>query len=124
EDEERYGGSNMDPLTHSINTARGAAMHSVVRYALWVHRAIEREQAGGDVESNFVGIPEVRDLLELHLNPQEDPALAVRAVYGQWLPWLALLDRRWVTTHLGTIFPSDPASRTYWDAAWETYIFY
>ena len=61
-------GSNMDPLTHSINSARGAAMHAVVRYALWVHRAIERDQAAGGVESNFDGVPEVRDLLELHLN--------------------------------------------------------
>jgi hypothetical protein len=33
--EEQYGGSNMDPLTLSINTVRGEAMHAVVQFATW-----------------------------------------------------------------------------------------
>ena len=40
--ETRYGGSNMDPATLSINTTRGEAMHAVVRYATWVR---EEKQA-------------------------------------------------------------------------------
>jgi hypothetical protein len=121
--EERYGGSNMDPLTLSINTARGAAIHGVVRYALWVRRALDHGQHRTE-PSSLDALPEVREVLEYHLNPQADRSLAVRAVYGRWLPWLVLLDREWARTHLEDILPSDPTLRVYWDAAWETYIFY
>jgi hypothetical protein len=126
--ETRYGGSNMDPLTLSINNARGEALHAVVRYALWV-RWITDEQAasttGAATEaSNFDSMPEVRDVLARHLDPELDPALAARAVYGQWLLWLVLLDMEWTTRHLSVIFPGEDAFRAYWDAAWETYLFY
>jgi hypothetical protein len=42
-------------------------------------------------------LPEAqRDALDAHLDPHVDPSLAVRAVYGRWLPWLLLLDEAWV----------------------------
>ena len=36
--ETRYGGSNMDPATLFSNTTRGEAVHTVVRFALWVRQ--------------------------------------------------------------------------------------
>jgi hypothetical protein len=96
EDETQYGGTNMDPPTLSINTTRGEAMHAVVQYALWVRRHIEQLPDGPAlVASGFAGMPEVREVLEAHLDPANDPSLAIRAVYGQWFPWLVLLDRAW-----------------------------
>jgi hypothetical protein len=118
EHEERYGGSNMDPPTLAINTTRGEGLHSTVRYALWVHRAIKGEDASARVDL----MPEVRRVLDEHLRVDRDPSAAIRSTYGQWLPWLALLDARWVEAHLGDIFPEEPRLASLRDAAWEAYI--
>jgi hypothetical protein len=121
--EARYGGSNMDPPTLSINTTRGEAIHAIVHYALWVHRHIEQLlDARALVTSGFAAMPEVREVLEVHLDPVNDPSLAIRAVYGQWFPWLVLLDRAWVAGQLARIFPTNAEGAQLRDAGWETYI--
>lgn len=123
--EARYGGSNLDPATLSINTTRGEAMHAVVRYGLWVHRHLERLPDGTDrIQRGFDEMPEVRDVLDKHLDVARDSSLAVRAVYGQWFPWLVLLDRSWARNGVGRIFPSGESEKRYRGAAWETYIFF
>lgn len=123
EDEARYGGFNMDPATLSINTVRGEAMHAVVRYALWVRRHLEVPPHGqARIDRGFDEMPEVREVLELHLDPTRDPSLAVRAVYGRWFPWLALLDSRWAAAYVHTIFPTTPDQAPLRQAAWEAYI--
>lgn len=118
--EERYGGNNMDPLTLSLNTNRGTAMHAVVEYGLWCRR--ELESLGEDVTRGFELMPELKPILQRHLNPDVEPSLAVRAVYGRWLPWLLLLDETWTTNHLHEIFPDEPAHSELKDTAWATYL--
>lgn len=118
--EEQYGGSNMDPPTLAINTTRGEAVHTVVRYGLWVHRHLRDDAA--EVPSNFDGLPEVRDVLEAHLQPEVDPSVAVRSAYGQWLPWLVLLDKGWAQDHVSTIFTEQPGLEHLRDAAWNAYV--
>lgn len=123
--EARYGGSNMDPATLSINTTRGETMHAVVRYGLWVHRHLERLRDAADrIHRGFDEMAEVRDVLDEHLDVARDSSLAVRAVYGQWFPWLVLLDKSWARNNVGRIFPSGESEKRYRDAAWETYIFF
>lgn len=123
--EAHYGGSNTDPATLSINTTRGEAMHAVVRYGLWVRRHFERLPDAADrIQRGFDEMPEVRDVLDKHLDVARDPSLAVRAVYGQWFPWLVLLDKSWARNNVGRIFPSGESEKRYRDAAWETYIFF
>jgi len=123
EHEQRYGGSNMDPATLSINTTRGEAMHAVVRYALWVRRHLEREPRSEErPQKGFEEMPEVREVLEAHLDPAREPSLAIHAVYGQWFPWLVLLDSDWARTHAARIFPQDQESEAFFEAAWNTYI--
>ena len=123
EDELRYGGSNMDPAALSINTTRGAAMHAVIRYALWVRRYLEKQtNAHERLAQGFKEMPEVREVLEAHLDPAHDPSLAIRAVYGQWFPWLVLLDEQWAREHATQIFPLNEEEETYFDAAWNTYV--
>lgn len=117
--EREFGGSNMEPVTMSINTVRGEAMHSVARYALWVRRHYDKEQ---EVPQGFEIMPEVREVLETHLDPIQDSALAIRAVYGEWLPWLILLDPEWTTAHLSRIFPDAEQMSHLREAAWEAYI--
>jgi hypothetical protein len=119
EHEARYGGDNMDPLTLSINTNRATAMHAVVEYALWCRR--ELESLGEDVSRGFELMPEAAEVLDRHLHPEVDASLAVRAVYGRWLPWLLLLDQAWTIERLPLLFPYQD-NETLAETVWDTYI--
>jgi hypothetical protein len=119
EHEARYGGDNMDPLTLSINTNRGTAMHAVVEYALWCRR--ELESLGEDVSRGFQLVPEAAEVLDLHLHPDVEASLAVRAIYGRWLPWLLLLDQSWTVERLSLLFPYQD-NEALAEALWDTYI--
>lgn len=123
EHEARYRGTNMYPPNLAINSVRGNAMHAVVDYALWVRRGFP-EGAEGEARAakGFEEMPEVREVLERHLDPAAEPSAAIRSAYGRYLPRLIMLDRAWVLANLGRIFPEDPAFWHLRDAAWETYI--
>jgi hypothetical protein len=113
----------MDPYTMSINTVRGEAMHSVVKYALWVHRHLKQENEGEDRRGQgFDEMAEVREVLDLHLEPERDPSPSIRAVYGQWFPWLNLLDSDWAERGTSRIFPQAESTKPLRDAAWVAYI--
>ena len=114
------GYSNKDPFTESINTNRGNAMHAVMAYALWCRRELDARDI--DTAAGFELIPEVRTVLDEHLNPASEPSVAVRAVYGKWLPWLILLDDQWVAANIARILPPAPELVDLRDAAWNTYI--
>jgi hypothetical protein len=112
-----------DPFTNSMNTARGVAMEAVVRYALWVRSEFEKSE-NKDVllGQGFGGMPEVREVLDFHLNEKNDPSVTVRTVYGQRAPWLQLLDEKWAEKNTGLIFARE--SPEFWHAAWDTFIGY
>ncbi|MCX5885234.1 MAG: hypothetical protein NT096_04905 [Proteobacteria bacterium] len=123
EHEASYGGSNMDPTSLSINTTRGEAMHTVIRYALWVSRHFEKLPDGKKrLSRGFNEMPEVRTILEKHLDISQDPSLAIRSVYGQWFPWIVLLDMDWARNHTNQIFPSTESEKAFCEAAWDAYI--
>lgn len=123
ETEARDETSNRDPATLSINTTRGEAMHAVVRYALWLRRHLERAPDGKERSSRgFDEMPEVREVLDRHVDQRYDTSRAIRAVYGQWFPWLVLLDRDWATRNVRTIFPAHESLSDMRDAAWDAYI--
>lgn len=111
----------MDPLTMSLNTTRGEAMHTLIRYSLWVRRAMgvaeptERERSFDQDE-----IVEARKQLERHLDLKVDGSPAIRAVYGRWFPWLVLLDKAWAKRHAAVVFPAE--SQILRDAAWNAYL--
>lgn len=123
EDEARFGGSNMDPLTLSINTTRGEAMHAVMRYCLWVcaSGAVPKDEAGR-VSRALGAMPEAREVLERRLVPAGEPSLAVRAVYGKWYPTLAWLDHDWARAQVELVFPTGPADAAFFWAAWDAYV--
>lgn len=118
--EEATSIEGMGPHGLSLNTNRSTAMRTVMSYALWCRRALPSD--GALNEAGFDALPEVRTVLEEHLDPARDPSLAVRSVYGAQLPWLALIDEEWVAAHLHLIFPSAPDNAELRDAAWNTYI--
>lgn len=81
EHEIRFGGSNMNPNELSINTVRGNAMHAVVRYALWIRRHFEQMGDRGElIRRGFDEMPEVRQVLDEHLDPDQEPSLGIRSV--------------------------------------------
>ncbi len=113
--------STMDPATRSINTTRGEAMHAVMQYALWIYRSItEKDRKSESTSFDMNSILEVKECLERHLDPVAEPSPAIRAVFGQWFPWLLLLDSSWTKAKIKAIFPAD--CPVLWDAAWQTYI--
>ena len=88
--EAHYGGSTMEPFTLAMNTIRGEAMEAVIRYALWFRQHKEQEQQ--DIAHWLDEMPNVRDILNSHLDPQHDPSLAIRSVYGRMFPQLVGLE--------------------------------
>ena len=108
------------PTEDSISTTRGAAMHAVIAYGHWVRGNLEEKS--GEEWRGFEQVSEVQAMLEYHLDVSLDPALAVRAVYGQHFPDLDYLDRDWTSAHLQCIFPHDETKKDYWNAAWDPFI--
>jgi hypothetical protein len=113
-------GSSMGPYGGSINAARGKAMRAVVRYAFWLR---QDDNGNAKASQNFDDMPEVQQVLEWHLNPQQDPSSAIRAVYGRWFPLLLYLASDWTLQRIDQIFPEEPASQWLFEAAWEGYLF-
>jgi uncharacterized protein YyaL (SSP411 family) len=99
------------------------SLHAVVRYALWVRRYLESTpNARQRLIRGFKETPEVVKVLDTHLGPKANPTPAIQAVYGQWFPWLMLMDSRWTGERIGKIFPKDPDEADLRDAAWDAYI--
>jgi len=118
-----YGSSNNNPSELAINTVRGEAMHTVVRYALWIRRHFEQVADGAErIKQGFDEMPEVREVLDTRLDLDQEPSLAIRSVYGEWFPWLALLDPDWATQSVTKIFPQDETLSDIRRAAWESYV--
>ncbi|MCH8147032.1 MAG: hypothetical protein IH987_03440 [Planctomycetes bacterium] len=109
---------NLDPMTRSLNTIRGTAMHSVIKYSLWVRRNVDEK--GEKKCASFDEMPEVRVVLNEHL--ESDPSTAIRSVYGLRFPLLCALDDSWAKSNVDAIFPIDPVQINLWDAAWQPYI--
>lgn len=113
-----------EPLMQiAINSTRGRAIELAIRYALWLRRNFETASSDQElVKKGFRAMPEVRNLLECHLDAKVDPSLTIRSVYGEWFPWLAMLDEVWAKENAGRVFPLEDASAKFFDAAWDTYV--
>ncbi len=92
---------------------------------LWAARKVEVSDSKGakeEIVRGFDEMREVREILEFHLDPSNDPSLAVRAVYGQYLTWLIWFDKDWVVANLEKIFPNKESLGKQRSAVWGTYI--
>lgn len=124
EEKSREDDRSDDAYSHSINTVRGVGIGAVVEYALWLYRIIEKTDGKEKLKEGFELMPEVRAMLEKHLDPKVGSSVATRAVYGRFLPWLLLIDKVWVQKNATAIFPPGEFERPYYRAAWEGYILY
>ncbi|MFC2062538.1 hypothetical protein ACFLS8_01120 [Chloroflexota bacterium] len=121
--EAQYGGDNMDPLTVSINTNRGEALHAVIAYALWVQKLL-RDGNKVTKPRGLDEIPEVRNVLDYHLDINVEKTLSIRAIYGAKFPLLHLLDNEWASNNVKLIFSPEDHLQKLHDAAWDAYITY
>lgn len=122
---ERDGADYGSPYSVCINSIRGQAIETVMQYALWVRRHIASSPAPEHTASSgFDDMPEVRAVLDKHLDPTQDPSLAIRSAYGYWFPWLVLLDPTWAKSAKDTIFEHGDQWSALGKAAWDAYIMY
>ena len=115
--------ADLEPSSLALNSVRGAAMHALVDYALWIRRWQESQtDAQKYISAGLDSMPEVRRALDEHLDLGRDPSLAIRSVYGQWFPWLVMLDSKWASSAVGRIFPLEASQALMFEASWSSYV--
>jgi len=107
----------------SINMTRGRAMHGVFKYAKWVRLSADSERAARtEPLAGFDEMPEVREVLETHLDLSLEPTRTIRSVYGDHLMLLAWLDWNWLEANLGRILPMADEDYPFFRAAWSNFV--
>ena len=107
----------------ALNSVRGSALLAAVKYAFWVYTHIEANHSRKN-QTTLEAMPELRALLDAHLDPNIEGSPAVRAVYGQRFGLLQGLDQNWARSAAERIFSRDPydesdqaeMGRAAWDA--------
>ncbi|MGW4152599.1 hypothetical protein ACWEDF_05530 [Micromonospora chersina] len=118
EHEERYGGSNMDPLTLSLNTTRPAAIRAIVQIAIRGNSFAE----DGEARDRGVGaISLALDLLDRRLGPPRDNSLATAAAFGEALGRLIFIDQDWTVSRAGNLLTDDQFGEVVLSTALATY---
>lgn len=117
-DEARDAKSNMDPFSLSLNTVRGEAVHAVFSFIRWVRSHLPEAQHGAQTLDD---LPEARTTLESLLDPQVEPTLTVRSIFGANITPLSFWAEAWLRERLGKIFPTGGHDEL-WKIAWETFI--
>lgn len=108
-----------EPEILSLNSVRGTAIEAAIRYAAW-SAADHDTGRGGDAPAR---LPEnVRELLDLHLDPEREQTRTVQAVFGRHFNQLYSLDREWTTERAAAVFPDDPPQAGRREAAWRAFI--
>ena len=115
-------GKNFDPSFLSINCTRGRALFAVMEYAQWVRKAENARKPPEGPSAIFYMMPEVREILDRHLDISREPRLTIRSVYGQALSFLASLDWEWFRANVGRILPLGDDGSEYFKTAWESFV--
>jgi len=118
--EEQYGGSNMDPATLSLNTTRGAAFHALIAFAVWCNHHLTLQDPREEDASRC--LQRAIDLLQKHLDIAQEPALAIRSVYGWRFGALMYLSQDWADSIKDIVFVLDKSLHKYWRAAWDAFV--
>ncbi len=121
--ESRRKGKSFDPTELSLNCVRGASLHALMHYGLWIRKTLESLPDGqAHVARGFDEMPKLRAILEERLDPTIEPSLAVHSVYGRWFPWIRLIDAEWAEGFATRIFPGLEGERERWEASWGAYL--
>lgn len=118
-DPKREESYTSDYYNLAINSTRGQALEAVMHYILWCARETHGD---GRVDGFLDVVPEAKMAIEKHLDLKQDPSLAVRSLYGFYLPFLWYHDQSWVQKNISRIFPKKPEFSPYYQATWSAYI--
>jgi len=119
--EQEEGRDLEEVLILSMDSIRGQAMDGVVRYACWVSSAPDNAEPPPP-SSMFDKMPEVRTVLDRHLNLEYDHSLAVHSIYGSCFGILHFLDADWTKANLRKIFPIAEEVRAYRRVSWYAFL--
>lgn len=121
--EEQYGGSNMDPLTLSLNTTRPSAIRAITRLACRARSLMETGAGDRDRDREALdrAIQSALRLLESRLWPHRDGSLASAAAFGEELGRLIWVDRDWVQRHADDLLTQDTFGEVVLSTALATY---
>ncbi len=119
---ERDEGNWADPLTASLNAVRSSAIAALIVYLAWLRAAGLISFGGAPSET----APRVWSILDRHLDTAIDPSPAVRAVYGQDVPFLHQVSPEWAAANveriLGTSGSTEIDTRLR-DVGWGAFLF-
>jgi hypothetical protein len=110
-DEVRETQQRQEFMSLALNSVRPLAIRAAISYGLWLRRR-ETEQ----------DLAAVLQLLDRHLDPQQDPSSAVRTIYGELFASLQWMSPDWATRKAARIFPLQPDQRLHLDASWGAYL--
>lgn len=120
-DEESQDESSYGNL--AINTVRGVAIEAMMQFGLWLYRNSDKGESGGSLKWKGLSTDELlKSTLERHLDPNQDPSLTIRSVYGRMIPWLIRMDVDWVRKNLEVLFPKTNAGLKHRRASWGSYV--
>jgi len=112
-----------DPITVSLNHVRPVALAALIRCT--IRLAKQTEESDERVTKEDRKMPDlVAKKLTQKLDPQTEPSWAVRSVFGDFVPKLYWLDKKWLLSHLDSIFPIAQGDENTWlfISAWDAYI--
>ncbi len=102
-----------NPFTMAINTVRGRAFQNLV---LFIYQDGKRFNKDDSVK---IG-KKVKKLYEKTLENENTRALMF--MFGRYLPSFYFRDKSWMQNLLSQIFPTEPAKKYLYTAAWEGYL--
>lgn len=101
DDEDKY-------YSRAINSCHGEALSALIEFSLWLFRKNEE-----NITSDF--LTPVLDQMIV-----KNYYLEGWAVMGRYLPWIMLINKKWVQKNLDKILPED--NRSKFDSAWLSYV--
>jgi hypothetical protein len=116
-EQRRGGGGDTGPATLALTTVRGIGFYAIMRYTWW------RKTKTPSGQTPRLA-PQLRELLDRHLDPEHEPTQTVRSVYGRFFPLLLACDKEWARARVETIFPRDASLEGLRQAAWDSYLLF
>ncbi len=103
---------NHDYLTLGINSSRGKAVEAALAYAKWIGNNLKTSANNREnVPGGFASIPEVREMLEWQIAPDNRSAEAL-SIIGVYISLLYLIDRDWLSKVANQLFDLESIEKT------------
>jgi hypothetical protein len=122
EDETEYKKEASRYASYALNTPRPVGLEAVIRYGRWLKLATPKEEFSMDA------LRSVFTVLEEKVDPNAEPSVAVREMFGMQFRALAWLDLKWFCSVIPKLFPGKAAKnrkeKTLDRFAWNAYLQY